>query len=172
MGNYISCTFLSPKLRTQRAARVLLPGGEIRQFREAVKAAELMLESPGFFVVNAKSLSVGRRFSPLSADEDLEFANLYVMFPIRRANSVMTAADVAVFLMSANSAPKRISGGNGGRISPEAVEEAAADDGGESGRLRLSFDGVVPDYKYRMASCRSRKPLLDTISEEPVFSRT
>ncbi|XP_073137958.1 uncharacterized protein [Henckelia pumila] len=166
MGNYISCTFLSPKLNTHKAARVLLPGGEIRQFQEAVKAAELMLESPGFFVVNAKSLCVGRRFSPLTADEELEFANLYVMFPIRRANSVVTAADVAVFLMTANSAPKRISGGNGGRISPEAVE---VDD---SGRPRLSLESVVPDYKYRVASCRSRKPLLDTISEEPVlFSR-
>ncbi|KZV19525.1 hypothetical protein F511_06387 [Dorcoceras hygrometricum] len=167
MGNYVSCTFLSPKLGTHKAARVLLPGGEIRQFQEVVKAAELMLETPGFFVVNAKSLCVGRRFSPLTADEDLEFANLYFMFPLRRANSVVTAADVAVFLMAANSAPKRIAG----RISPETIEEAAVDDCCESGRARLCLDGVIPDYKYRAASCRSRKPLLDTISEEPVSSR-
>ncbi|KAL0372683.1 UNVERIFIED_CONTAM: hypothetical protein Scaly_0949900 [Sesamum calycinum] len=132
MGNFISCTFVAPKLRSPKSARVILPGGEIRQFRQPVKAAELMLDSPNFFLVNSKSLNIGRRFSPLSADEDLEFGNLYVMIPMRRVNSVVTAAEVAVFLMAANSAPKRISGGN---YSMKVSPEAAASPGDDSKRV-------------------------------------
>ncbi|PIN06200.1 hypothetical protein CDL12_21248 [Handroanthus impetiginosus] len=178
MGNYISCTFPAPKLRSPKSARVILPGGEIRQFRQPVKAAELMLESPNHFVVNSKSLNIGRRFSPLSADEDLEFGNLYVMLPMRRVNSIVTAADVAVFLMAANSAPKRISAGNAVKISPEVVSQAAEAtvedldrEGSENGRSRFILEDVAPEYEYRLAVCRSKKPVLDTITEEPVFVR-
>ncbi|KAL7110666.1 hypothetical protein ACP275_05G040000 [Erythranthe tilingii] len=127
-----------------------------------------MLDSPTYFVANSKSLTIGRRFSPLSADEDLEFGNLYVMLPMRRVNSVVTAADVAVFLMSANSAPKRLSGGGSSvRVSPEA----AADNSSENGRPRLSLEDIAPEYLYRLAVCRSKRPGLDTIIEEPIFSR-
>ncbi|KAL8531790.1 hypothetical protein ACS0TY_008401 [Phlomoides rotata] len=166
MGNFFSCAFVAPKLKTPKSARVILPSGEIRQFRQLVKAAELMLEAPSFFVVNSNSLNIGRRFSPLTADEDLEFGNLYLMFPMRRANSLVTAADVAVFLMAANSAPKRIAGGNNGKISPEAEE--AADENRLPG---LFLEGAAPEYQFRVASCRSKRPGLDTIAEEPLFSR-
>lgn len=168
MGNFISCAFVAPKLKSPKSARVILPSGEIRQFRQPVKAAELMLEAPSFFLVNSKSLNIGRRFSPLTADEDLEFGNLYVMFPMRRANSLVTAADVAVFLMAANSAPKRIAGANNGKISPEAE---AASPSSESRLEVLFLEGAAPEYQFRLASCRSKRPGLDTIVEEPLFSR-
>ncbi|PIN14320.1 hypothetical protein CDL12_13059 [Handroanthus impetiginosus] len=92
------------------------------------------------------------------------------MLPMRRVNSIVTAADVAVFLMAANAAPKRISGGNSVKISPEAAA-APVDDSNENGRSRLDLEGVAPDYKYRLAGCRSKKPGLDTITEEPVCPR-
>ncbi|KAL1568404.1 hypothetical protein AAHA92_00024 [Salvia divinorum] len=170
MGNYASCAFVAPKLRTPKSARVILPTGEVRQFRHAVKAAELMLEAPNFFVVNSKSLAINRRFSPLAADEDLEFGNLYVMFPIRRSSSVVTAADVAVFLMAASSAPKRITSG---RISPDAAAAAAAAtetaSSADDNINGLNLEAVSPGYQYRLSVCRSKRPGLDTILEEPVF---
>ncbi|KAJ9708336.1 hypothetical protein PVL29_000402 [Vitis rotundifolia] len=181
MGNYISCTLITPTIKSSKAARVIFPTGEVRQFREPVKAAELMLESPNFFLVNSKSLHMGRRFNPLTADEDLEFGNLYILFPMKRVNSVVTAADMAVYLLAANSAAKRISGGKV-RILPEsgadgseaaAVATAAVEN--EAGCSRLNLDEVegfpVSEYQYRLAMCRSKKPLLETIREEPVCSR-
>ncbi|XP_057810727.1 uncharacterized protein LOC131025126 [Salvia miltiorrhiza] len=171
MGNYASCAFVAPKLRSPRSARVILPTGEVRQFRQPVKAAELMLEAPNFFVVNSKSLAINRRFSPLAADEDLEFGNLYVMFPIRRSSSVVTAADVAVFLMAASSAPKRITGGHSVRISPEAAAAIETASFPADGATGLSLVAVAPEYQYRLSVCRSKRPGLDTILEEPVFSR-
>ncbi|KAH7833161.1 hypothetical protein Vadar_003595 [Vaccinium darrowii] len=161
-------------MKNSKAARVIFPGGEIRQFRDPVKAAELMLDCPTFFLVNSSSLTTGRRFSPLTADEDLEFGNLYVMFPMKRVTSVVTAADVAVFLMAAKSATKRITAGNV-RISPELEDTAATTTAatvGSSPGIEVGGEGFpVPEYRYRMSACRSRRPALDTITEEPLVSR-
>ncbi|KAL3644690.1 hypothetical protein CASFOL_009870 [Castilleja foliolosa] len=173
MGNFTSCTFIVPNLKSPKSARVILPGGQIRQFRQPVKAAELMLESPNYFLVNSKSFHIGRRFSALSADEDLEFGNLYVMIPMRRLNSMVTAGDAAVFLVAANSASKRISGGgNSVRVSPETASATEGGGSGENGMSRLSLEEVAaPEFRHRLAACRSKRPGLDTIVEEPVYSR-
>lgn len=168
MGNFGSCPIL-PSIKNSKASRVVLPGGEIRQFRDPVKAAEIMLENPSNFLVNSSSLSIGRRFSALSADEDLEFGNVYIMFPMKRVNSVVTAADMTVLLLAANSAAKRITGGNV-RISPEM--SPAPENNAAGGRDSDEVEGfpVGREMKYRLA-CRSRKPSLATIMEEPVSSR-
>lgn len=186
MGNYISCTLATPLIKSTKAARVIFPTGEVRQFREPIKAAELMLESPNTFLANSRSLHIGRRFSALAADEELEFGNVYIMFPMRRLSSIVTAADMTLFFIAANSAAKRISGGKV-RILPEAQavqndntsdqEEKKSHGGDVEGQspLRLSLDGVeglqVAEFQYRLAACRSRKPLLETIKEEPLCSR-
>lgn len=171
MGNFTSCTRLSHPMKNSKAARVIFPGGEIRQFRDPVKAAELMLDCPTFFLVNSRSLTIGRRFSPLTADEDLEFGNLYVMFPMQRVNSVTMAADVAVFLMAAKSAAKRISAGNV-KISPESGGDLEETAGATTVGIEVGGEAFpVPEYRYRMSACRSRRPMLDTITEEPLSSR-
>ncbi|KAI3696250.1 hypothetical protein L1987_79261 [Smallanthus sonchifolius] len=163
MGNYVSaCSFsFSPKMKTSKAARVIFPTGEIRQFQDSVKAAEIMFDCPNFFLVNSQSLKINRRFSPLSADEDLESGNVYLMFPMRRASSIVTPGDMAVFWLSASSAPKRISV----RISPESAL------GGDEAETppRLVVD--LPEFSHRLRVSRSKKPVLDTIKEEPVRSK-
>ncbi|XP_048229442.1 uncharacterized protein LOC125369953 [Ricinus communis] len=183
MGNYVSCTLATPLINSSKAARVILPGGEVRQFRQPVKAAELMLECPNFFLVNSQSLHIGRRFSALAADEEVEFGNVYIMFPMKRVNSVVTAADMAALFMAANSAAKRISGGNSKvRVLPESTcncddvrENLESSEGGGSRLIMNSGEEIVgfpmAEYKYRLSVCRSRKPMLETIKEEPVHSR-
>ncbi|KAB1200452.1 hypothetical protein CJ030_MR0G007192 [Morella rubra] len=72
MGNYVSCTLSSnPRGKHSRTIKVIFPSREIQQFHEPITAAELMLETPNFFVVNSRSLHIERRFSALNADEDL-----------------------------------------------------------------------------------------------------
>ncbi|CAN1796329.1 hypothetical protein LINPERHAP1_LOCUS20868 [Linum perenne] len=168
MGNYVSCTLATPLIKSGKAARVVFPGGEVRQFRDSIKAAEIMFECPNFFLCNSQSLHIGRRFSPLPADEELELGNVYLLFPIKRASSIVTAADMAVFFLAANSAAKRIAGGKG---------KGGGGGGGSSGdesqmeesESEVSGGGMeLPEeFKYRMSICRSRKPMLETIREEP-----
>ncbi|XP_004496994.1 uncharacterized protein [Cicer arietinum] len=169
MGNYVSCTLAPPLMKNAKATRVILPTGEVKQFREIMKAAELMLENPSFFLVNSRSLHISRRFSPLVADEELEFGNVYIFFPMRRLNSVVTAADMAVLFLAANSAAKRLSNGKT-RVQPdngEVVKVANENDCVP----RLSLEGVESGFSYRLSYCRSKKPILETINEEPIRSR-
>ncbi|XAR52480.1 hypothetical protein NMG60_11020592 [Bertholletia excelsa] len=175
MGNYASCSIIPPKRNNSMVARVILPGGEIQQFREPVKAAELMLEYPMFFLVNSQSLHMGRRFSALAADEGLEFGCVYIMLHMKRVNSVATAADLALGIMAANSAARRITGGKV-RILPESGGVPRNNSPGNEIQVsRLGMDDAggfsEQEVKFRFGPCRSRKPTLDTIAEEPVSSR-
>jgi hypothetical protein len=178
MGNYVSCTLAPPLMRNAKATRVILPTGEVKQFREIMKAAELMLENPNFFLVNSRSLHISRRFSPLAADEELEFGNVYIFFPMRRLNSMVTGADMAVLFLAANSAAKRLRAGKTRVHSDESNSEVVKDDDGVVNDQnqndcvpRLSLEGVESGFSYRLSYCRSRKPILETINEEPIRSR-
>ncbi|KAL3844914.1 hypothetical protein ACJIZ3_002317 [Penstemon smallii] len=164
MGNYISCTLSVPVGKNpSRGTRVIFPSGEIRRLYEPTKAAELMLEVPNFFLVNTKSLRIGKRFSPLNADEDLEIGNVYVFFPMKRLNAVVTAADMGALFLAANSAAsKRITAGTV-KISPECSVP------------KLNLNDIeefsMPEFNHRLSMCRSKKPLLETINEEPICLR-
>ncbi|CAN0871407.1 hypothetical protein LINGRAHAP2_LOCUS9832 [Linum grandiflorum] len=175
MGNYVSCTLSTPLIKSGKAARVVFPGGEVRQFRSPVKAAEIMFDCPNFFLANSQSLHIGRRFSPLPADEELELGNVYLLFPMKRSTSVVTAADMAAFFLAANSAAKRISGFKG-PVGDMMTSQAAPEEmsgGGRQSLEEVAEEFEVPaEFKYRLSICRSRKPMLETIKEEPaVFSR-
>ncbi|GLT41359.1 hypothetical protein SLA2020_154300 [Shorea laevis] len=138
MGNYVSCTLSTPLGKSSKSIKVVLPDGEIRQLFAPTKAVELMPETCNFSLVNSQSLKIGL-FSPLNADEDLEFANAYVMFPMKRANSTVTAADMGALFLAANFASKRWFGDQV-RILPESGDvchdknESVEEEGWERGR--------------------------------------
>lgn len=165
MGNFVSCTLAAAPGRNAKGAKVVLPCGDIRQLFEPTTAADLMFEVPNHFVVNSASMHVGRRFSALSADEELEMGSVYVLLPMRRLNSVVTAADLGVLLITANSAVRRASGGKA-RVLPELGPAPAMS---EVPRLNLEEieDEMVGEFKARLCVSRSRKPMLETIVEEP-----
>ncbi|XP_008800930.1 uncharacterized protein LOC103715169 [Phoenix dactylifera] len=175
MGNYVSCTLSVGAGGSTGAITVILPGGEVRRMEGLVNAAELMLDAPGHFLVNTRSMQVGRRFAALSADEDLEMGDVYVMMPMKRLNSVITAADMAVLLLAANKKVRRASGGNS-RVLPACTSSSPKNP--LAGHELDEVDDDVPtmttamameDFKYRL--CRSRKPTLETIEEEGISSR-
>lgn len=178
MGNYVSCTLSGPVGKgSSRTTKVIFPSGELRPLHEPTKAAELMLEVPNSFLVNTKSLQIGRRFNALNADEDLEIGNVYVFFPMSRVNAVVAAADMAALFLAVNSSAKRISRGSV-RILPcggdlQIVESAAAAEKPAAPKLNLDDieDFSAAEFKQRLSLCRSKKPLLETIVEEPAFIR-
>ncbi|KAK4797985.1 hypothetical protein SAY86_030311 [Trapa natans] len=178
MGNYVSCHLVAPGGRRSSCAKVIYPGGEIRQFPDATKAAEIMLENPSFFLVNSRSLHVGRKFSALSADEDLEAANIYVMFPMKRLRSPVTVVDMDPLFLAA---AREVSGGRF-RILPESgVVQAAATESpartmnSPRSSPKLSLEDIEgysdSEIQKRLSMSRSKKPLLETIAEEPAGPR-
>ncbi|KAH7845676.1 hypothetical protein Vadar_004751 [Vaccinium darrowii] len=174
MGNFISCALAPPPPKhpaTRSATRVIYPTGEIKQFYEPTNAAEIMMEAPNYFLVDAKSLQIGRRFSALGADQDLEFSAAYVMFPMKRLNSIVTTADMGTLFLTANSAARRVSGGGNVRVLPEPPREVKEE---VAVVPKLNLDDVEEfsalEVKHRLSMCRSKKPLLETIAEEPICS--
>lgn len=144
---------------------MIFPGGQIRQLDQPVKAAELMLESPNYFLVNSQSLQIGRRFSALNADEDLEVNNVYIMFPMKRVNSVVTVADVGVFFLAA----RRGFTGNGKiMLESDSVPMILPETEVAAPRLNLedSDEFTSIEFRHRMSISRSKKPVLETIDEE------
>ncbi|KAK1269242.1 hypothetical protein QJS04_geneDACA017622 [Acorus gramineus] len=160
MGSYISCTYYPTN--KPKHTKVVLPSGEVRRFDHPTTAADLMLDFPGHFVAAAAggSLVVGRRFSPVTADEELEVGEVYVMFPMRRVDSVVTDADVGRLLLAVAASPPR-----GARVGPEAAAVAAEEEVGPA----VALEGA--EFKYRLSLCRSRKPSLETIVEETACLR-
>ncbi|XP_044506779.1 uncharacterized protein LOC123226339 [Mangifera indica] len=172
MGNYASCTLSTPLGKSSRYAKVVFPGGEVKQILTPTKAAELMLEMPNCFLVNSQSLKVGRRFSPLNADEDLEARNVYVLFPMKRVKSMITAGDMGALFMAA----KRGSSGKVRILPADQCGEGMNDKINEETEVpKLNLDEVEefsqPEFMHRLSMSRSKKPLLETIVEEPVCSR-
>ncbi|CAH9067051.1 unnamed protein product [Cuscuta europaea] len=175
MGNYVSCALSAPASAKQ--TKVILPSGEIRHFSRPINAAEVMLESPNHFVVNSKSLQIGRRFSALYADEDLEIANVYAVFPMKRLGSAVTAADVAALFLAAK---RTVVAAPGSRLHDRSEEidgdlDQVDEDGSEK-LPKLDLDEIIddflsPEFRLRMSMSRSKKPMLETIVEEVVLPR-
>ncbi|KAJ0703423.1 hypothetical protein HanPI659440_Chr14g0550861 [Helianthus annuus] len=158
MGNYASCTLT----KHSKATKVIYPDGEIKKLNQPTKAAELMFDSPNTFLVNSKTLHIGARFSPLNADEDLQLNSVYVLFPMNRLNSVVNTADLASLFLAAKSGANKI---GSVRVLPENLPTPP----------RLSLEELEefssPEFKKMISMCRSKKPLLETIAEEPVSTR-
>ncbi|KAJ8460486.1 hypothetical protein OPV22_033412 [Ensete ventricosum] len=171
MGNYVSCTLAGAPGSRARSAKVILPDGRVRRIEVTTNAAEIMLDEPGHFLVDSRSMHVGRRFQPLAADEDLEMGHVYAMFPMKRANAVVAAADMAVLLMAAQKELRRELG-HSARVLPEMAERSAPKPELESMTEASEPAAVeIEEFKYRLSMCRSRRPTLETIAEEGICSR-
>ncbi|XP_074589919.1 uncharacterized protein LOC141845816 [Curcuma longa] len=168
MGSYVSCALaIGGGGDGFGSTSVVLPGGEVRRAEGPATAAEFMLDAPGHFLVSSRSVHVGRRFAPLTADEELEAGQVYVMFPMKRANAVVSAADMAVLLAGV----RKEMGGRSARLLPDA--SAAAESTSELGEESEGAAAVVElgEFKYRLNLSRSRRPNLETIHEEGIRSR-
>ncbi|KAJ6983910.1 hypothetical protein NC653_026666 [Populus alba x Populus x berolinensis] len=76
-------------MKNSKAARVVFPTGEVRQFREPVKAAEINVGLSKLLLSKlAFSYTLAGGFPPLEADEELESGNAYLMFPMKRVSTV------------------------------------------------------------------------------------
>ncbi|KMT18611.1 hypothetical protein BVRB_2g027410 [Beta vulgaris subsp. vulgaris] len=165
MGNYASCA-LSTQFGKNKSAKVILPSGEIKQFQQSIKAAELMLEIPNYFLVNSKSLQIGKRFSALNADEDLEMGNVYVMFGMKRVNSFVNAADMGAVYLVAKRGARKV------RVVPSySIESDSPAREEDAPEIKAEIEELLSEFTHRRSVCRSKKPVLETIVEEPVFSR-
>ncbi|XP_062181361.1 uncharacterized protein LOC133885643 [Phragmites australis] len=172
MGNYLSCTLA--KAPDGRCVSVILPDGSVGQVALPATAAELMMDAPGNFLVDARAASLGARLAALPADEELELGGVYATFPMKRLGTLLAAADMA--RLAATRETRRSAKVANVIVSPPLAEAAVATE--EVPRLRL--EEMVDDaaaaeigvLKHRLSNARSRRTTLETIHEENYLSRT
>uniref|UniRef100_A0A1J3IY82 Uncharacterized protein n=1 Tax=Noccaea caerulescens TaxID=107243 RepID=A0A1J3IY82_NOCCA len=176
MGNLV-CSALSKT--SSSAARVILPDGEVRHIHAPTKAAELMMEIPSFFLVDAKSLKIGRKFNPLAADDDLQIrgCHVYVAFPMTRSTSAANASDMARLFVAAKKQQRRRIGTksitavkhcHSGRVSPDGEEDGEVRMISAGSKLNLEDieEFSAAEFMHRISVSKSKKPKLETIIEE------
>ncbi|CAL4909457.1 unnamed protein product [Urochloa decumbens] len=181
MGNYLSCTLA--KAPGGRCARVILPNGAVRQVSLPATAAELMMDAPGHFLVDARGASVGARLAALPADEELELGGAYATFPMKRLGTPLAAADAARLAAAAAREARRssakVSSSSEHAAAVVAAAPATAEQVAEEAP-RMRLEEMVDDaaaaelgaLKHRLSNARSRRPTLETIQEENyLFSR-
>lgn len=144
---------------------MILPDGGVRDIHAPMKAAELMMEMTSHFLVDAKSLKIGRKFTPLSADDDLDLggSHVYVAFPMTRLASAASASDMTRLFLAGK---KRTKSCDNRRVSPEDEEE---DDGVRLIRAKLNLENIedfsAAEFIHRISVSKSKKPHLETIIE-------
>jgi len=178
MGNYMSCTLA--KAPGGRGARVILPDGGVRQVPLPATAAELMMDAPGHFLVDARAASVGARLAALPADEELELGGAYAAFPMKRLGTPLAAAEAARLAAAAGTREARRSSAKVSDDAPPAGVAAVPAAEEKAPRLRLEdmeVDGAAAAelgaLKHRLSNERARtrrRPTLETIEEEHYLS--
>lgn len=146
---------------------MILPDGGVRDINVQTKAAELMMEMPSHFLVDAKSLKIGRKLIPLSADDDLDVGgcHVYIAFPMTRVASAANASDMARLFMAGK---KRLRSCDNRKVSPEEKEEDVRLITGTKLNLEDIEDFSAVEFMHRISVSKSKKPDLETIVEENV----
>ncbi|KAL3648104.1 hypothetical protein CASFOL_009072 [Castilleja foliolosa] len=72
------------------AGKVILSNGAVFTYSQPLTVAELMLEHPQEVVVEFQAATIGKKPTPLPADQKLETKKIYLMVPIRRGKPAPT----------------------------------------------------------------------------------
>ncbi|CAM0872855.1 unnamed protein product [Alopecurus aequalis] len=185
MGNLISA---GAGVAAATGGKVVMADGTVRALSEPVSVAELMMDHPRHFVVDARVLQQRKgapgggasKVAPLPADHVLGAGGVYVLLPAIRgkvsadeARRVLTASRS---LARSRSMPGglmrkmsyRKSGDADGSAKREAAAAAAVAETERREETVAEEDGFEehrPEFLSRELSCRGWKPSLNTIEE-------
>ena len=157
-----------------KCARVILPDGGVRQVPLPATAAELMMDAPGHFLVDARGAGLGARLAALPADKELELGAVYATFPMKRKGTPLAAADVARLAAAATREARRSSAKVANAVVVAPPAEVVAEAAPRLLRLEEMVDDAaaaeICELKHRASNARSRRPTLETIEEENYMS--
>ncbi|XP_047067298.1 uncharacterized protein LOC124675277 [Lolium rigidum] len=147
MGNFVSAG-------GSRGGKIVLPDGTVRALGEPVSVAEVMVEHPCHFVVDARVVSTGAaaKVAALPADDVLHGAGVYVVLPAIRGR--VSADEVRRVLATAS------------RPLPQCQKAGGQ---GQQNEALTRIEGLgyhQPEFLSReMTSRGAWKPSLKTIEE-------
>jgi len=196
MGNLVSSV---AGAAAASGGKVVMADGSVRALSEPVSVAELMMDHPRHFVVDARVLkeqgrreqqqhhqSGGAKVAPLPADHVLGAGGVYVLLPATRgkvsAEEARRALSAARSLARSRSIPvlrRKLSSKKGreeaasdvSSAQREATTEPAEEEKAEAARPD-GFEGHRPEFLSRELSSKGWKPSLRTIEERVAPKKT
>lgn len=149
-------------------AKVIDPQGNLRKIKLPAKAAELMLEEPGYIISPVEDLKRTRRVAAVRADDELLVGKVYVLVPVGRVHCRVTDTDMAIIEAACGGKKRRKIGA---KVLPDVrdhdqeclrKEELVSEV--EVLREKLCMKGI-PFPGYKLANYRPWTPVLEPISE-------
>ncbi|KAJ0989138.1 hypothetical protein J5N97_007494 [Dioscorea zingiberensis] len=104
MGNTTSCT---PYITSIGSIKIIDMNGTTKEYKQSIKATEIMLENPGQFICDSTHLKVGCRVPGLSGEEELRRQHLYFLLPMDMLFSVLTEEEMLTLSFMATRSKKR-----------------------------------------------------------------
>ncbi|KAF7054144.1 hypothetical protein CFC21_061881 [Triticum aestivum] len=184
MGNLISAGAAAGA----SGRKVVMADGSVRALSEPVSVAELMMDHPRHFVVDARLLQQRKgaggacKVAPLPADHVLGAGGVYVLLPATRGK--VSAEEARRVLTASRSLARSRSMPGGLRRKLSSRKSREADDADRSAKNEAAvaemerreetaatadgFDEHRPEFLSRELSCRGWKPSLNTIEERVI----
>lgn len=170
--------------------KVVMADGSVRALSEPVSVAELMMDHPRHFVVDARVLQQRKgggasKVAPLPADHVLGAGGVYVLLPATRGK--VSAEEARRVLTASRSLARSRSMPGGLRRKLSSRKSREADDADRSAKNEAAAAAVAemerreetaatadgfeehrPEFLSRELSCRGWKPSLNTIEERVI----
>ncbi|VAI06489.1 uncharacterized protein LOC119293681 [Triticum dicoccoides] len=186
MGNLISAGAAAGA----SGGKVVMADGSVRALSEPVSVAELMMDHPRHFVVDARLLQQRKggaggasKVAPLPADHVLGAGGVYVLLPATRGK--VSAEEARRVLTASRSLARSRSMPGGLRRKLSSRKSREADDADRSAKNEAAaaaemerreetaatadgFEEHRPEFLSRELSCRGWKPSLNTIEERVI----
>jgi hypothetical protein len=184
MGNLVSA---SAGAGAASGGKVVMADGSVRALSEPVSVAELMMDHPRHFVVDARVLQQRKggpgggasKVAPLPADHVLGAGGVYVLLPATRGK---VSADEARRVLTASRSLARSRSMPGGLMRKMSSRKSRDADGSSKREAATAmaemerseeavpmetdgFEEHRPEFLSREMSCRGWKPSLNTIEE-------
>jgi hypothetical protein len=176
MGNLVSGAAAAD---ASGGGKVVMVDGSVRALSEPVSVAELMMDHPRHFVVDARVLKEQQqkgggasKVAPLPADHVLGAGGVYVLLPATRGKVSAEEARRALTAARSRSMPgglrrklwssRKSRGADAGMAVQHVPAPAVAE---EASARSVGFEEHRPEFLSRELSSRGWKPSLNTIEE-------
>jgi hypothetical protein len=163
MGNYVSCCF--PQSLGAQTAKLFDVHGNLQQVKLPLKAAELMLEQPGYAIAPVEELRQTRRISAMKADDELSAGKVYLLVPTGKVHCKVSELEMAIIELACKKRASMLKP-SGSKVSP-ATSEAEPKEVGEDDDDVNSFGGdqVAGLPGHQFWNYKRWSPVLEPISE-------
>ncbi|KAJ7001186.1 hypothetical protein D5086_008938 [Populus alba] len=83
-------------------AKIVHIDGRLQEFREPIKASNVLSLNPNSFLCSSESMYIDRRLPQVPDDEELQVGQLYFLMPLSKSKTPLSLQELCVLASKAN----------------------------------------------------------------------